>query len=151
MRRLAPLAVALALAVAGCDGDYDGGAPRPERPEQVVRAWIAALNAGDFDRAAGLFARGAIVEQTQQVRLPDRAAAEAFNRGLPCRADVTDIEGEGGRLLADFRLREGRDGQCAEGGSAQVRFVIRDGKIREWRQIPSRPIAPGEIAGLPAS
>jgi hypothetical protein len=69
----------------------------------------------------------------------------AFNRGLPCRADVTGVrKATSGSTVARFALREGRTGECADGGSASVRFVIRDRKIEEWRQIPERaPRPPG--------
>jgi hypothetical protein len=48
--------------------------------------------------------------------------------------------------IAAFSLREGRTGQCEEGGSARVRFVIRDGEIEEWRQLPTPPVPRGDVA-----
>jgi hypothetical protein len=142
VRRAAILALLLA---AGCGGSGDGDEkrePASRSDEQVIRGWIAALNASRFDRAADYFARGAIVEQAEVFRLDTRVEAIVFNRGLPCRADVTDIEREKGSTLAAFRLREGRGGLCAEGGRARVRFVIRGGLIREWRQLPEEPPGP---------
>jgi hypothetical protein len=143
VRRIAILALLVAAGCGGGSGDDDRmPGPAPRSDEQVIRGWIAALNASRFDRAADYFARGAIVEQAEVFRLDPRVDAIVFNRGLPCRGDVTDIEREKGSTLAAFRLREGRAGRCAEGGSARVRFVIRQGLIREWRQLPEEPSGP---------
>jgi hypothetical protein len=145
--RLALLAVLL-LALTGC-GD-DGEQPAPDRgDERVIRGWSKAVNAGQYERAASFFAPGAVVEQQSEFRLRDREAAEFFNRTLPCRADVTGVEDEGRTSLATFRLREGREGECGpgdgEGEIAKVRFLIRDGQIREWRQLPQEPAPEGEV------
>ena len=51
MRPLAALALGILAIAVGCGG---AGA---ESPETVVREWSDALNAGDNDRAADLFAR----------------------------------------------------------------------------------------------
>ncbi|MEA2374752.1 MAG: hypothetical protein QOD53_1215 [Thermoleophilaceae bacterium] len=151
--------VLVATALGGCAGSRDTspparpdsaaagrGSPRAAGNEGVIRGWIAALNAGRFERAAGYFAPGAVIQQGQAVRLASHRALVAFNRSLPCRADVTSIVREGRALLASIRLREGRGGACKEGGSAQVRFVIRQGRIREWRQLPAAPRVPGTAA-----
>ena len=76
------------------------------------------------------------------MRLGDRDAAIAFNRSLPCKADVTDVEDEGDTVLAAFRLRDGPGGPCD--GAARVRFRFRDGKFSEWRQLaePAQPEGP---------
>lgn len=138
MRRAA--ATVAVLALVGCAGDGSGN----PSDEEVIRAWVEAVSEGDFAAAADRFAEGAIVEQREGVRLPDRAAAIAFNRGLPCRAELTEAETAGEEAtVGTFDLSEGRSGQCAEGGVARVRFVIRDGLIHEWRQLPER--APGEL------
>jgi len=158
--RAAVIAAAAALILGGCSvGDGDDGADRPggEAPSAdkraqprkgesgeaaAIRAWSGALNDGDFDRAASYFAPNAIVEQTQEIRLADREAAVAFNRSLPCKADVTDVEDEGDTVVAAFRLRGGAGGPCE--GSARVRFTFRDGKFSEWRQLagPEQPEGP---------
>lgn len=153
-----PFAAAVALAVAaiaiGCGGAGPGdpttkgeagprGSPSEALPptqggdEAVIRGWNDAVNGGDYDRAAAYFARDALVVQVAPIRLETRADAEAFNRSLPCRADITDIEPDDDSTLAAFELREGRTGECEEGGAARVRFVIADGKIEQWRQLPA--------------
>ncbi len=142
--------LALLAGLTGCGGS-DGGrgdepGPAPQGDERVIRGWNDAVNAGDFERAADYFERRAIVEQQGEIRLNTPADAEAFSRSLPCRSDVTDVDSEDGSSIAAFRLREGRDGGCAAGGTARVRFVIRDGKIREWRQLPEAPAPEGEQA-----
>ena len=122
--------------------------PRAGEPEEAeqIRAWSIANNAGQFDRAASYFAPNALIEQVTESRLPDREAAIAFNKSLPCRADVTDVEAEGDSFVAAFELSAGRGGGRACGGNARVRFRFRDGKFSEWRQL-GEPAAPqGEIA-----
>lgn len=136
-RALALAALAFAgLAFAGCGGGSDG----PPSDEEVIRGWVEALNDGDYSGAADRFAEGAIVEQAEEIRLVDRAAVIAFNRSLPCRADLIDVSDEDGGTLGSFSLREGRTGECAEGGMAEVLFVIKDGLIEEWRQLPAAPL-----------
>jgi hypothetical protein len=139
----------LALTAAACGGaDESPGRDRPATPsdERVIRQWSASVNRGDYDRAADLFADGAVVEQVTEVRLETHDDAVAFNRGLPCRADVTDVEEQEDGALAAFELREGRTGECGEGGRARVLFVISDGEIEEWRQLPALPAPEGDTA-----
>ena len=138
------------LALAGCDSGSDdeaatAPAPREDEPGygRVIRDWSKAINAERYDRAASFFAPGAIVEQGREFRLADREAAVVFNRTLPCKADVTDVDGEGDSLLAAFRLREGPGGSCD--GSARVRFRFRNGKFTEWRQLPEAEAPPGGV------
>jgi hypothetical protein len=156
-------AVLLVVTLAGCDLSSDseereerlGTERRPAAPaagksteERVIRGWVEALNAGEYERAADFFARGAVVEQIVEARLTDRKSAIAFNRGLPCRADLTDVEDEGRSVLGAFRLREGRrpGTESCKNGEARVRFVIRRGKIREWRQLPGSSLPEVRIA-----
>jgi cytochrome c oxidase assembly factor CtaG len=141
-RAAAPLA-ALALAavlLVGCGG----GEERSD--EKVIRGWVEAVSEGRYERAADYFAPNAVVEQGREFRLRDREAAIFFNRTLPCRATLTEVEERGEATLGRFRLREGPDGQCGQGAgdSAEVRFVIREGLIREWRQLPERAAPEGE-------
>jgi len=160
MKRLAAVALSLA-AVGGCGSQEEprlgeGGDVAPAPPvadqsadERVIREWNTAVNLGEYEQAADLFERGAVVEQLEEIELTTRADAIAFNRSLPCRSDVTDVKEESSSTLAAFSLREGRTGGCEEGGSARVRFVIRDGLIREWRQLSSPAAPPGETAATP--
>jgi hypothetical protein len=164
MSRGAVAGAALALVLAGCGDDAGideqrrqgdaaaadrrgGPAPGQGEHERVIRGWNQAVNLGRYDRAADFFAPDAVVEQLVEITLDTRADAIAFNRSLPCRADVTDVEREDAdSTIAAFSLREGRTGECEEGGSARVRFVIRDGEIEEWRQLPTPPAPRGQVA-----
>lgn len=162
MSRPLALLAAAALALAGCGGGGDkpdragSGGTRTEQPGPkakakagepaeagAIRAWIAALNAGKYRRAADFFAKGAIVEQSREIRLKDRAAAIAFNLSLPCRADVTEVKDEGRTVIAAFRLRDGPRARC-DGGNARVRFRFRGGKFAEWRQLAEPGAPPGQ-------
>ena len=137
----AVVASAAVLCLAGCGG---GGAEGVDG-EQAIRDWIAALNSERYERAASFFAKDGIVEQAREIRLEDRRDAIAFNRSLPCKADVTDVDDEGATLIAAFRLRGGGPGGC-DGGSARVRFRFRDGKFSEWRQLAEPQAPPGAAA-----
>ena len=147
MRRVAVVA---AVVLTGCAAGGEDQAPQPQprvSDETRIRSWSTALNAGNYEQAAGYFARGAIVEQTQEIRLINREAAIVFNRSLPCRADVTGVKDEGATSLASFRLKRGPGGPCS--GRARVRFTIERGKFTEWRQLPEpgdRPAPPGDSA-----
>ena len=159
MRPAVLICAAALLAGAGCGGASESE-PEPASPsevgappasdqgadEQVIRGWSEAVNRGDYEAAADFFADGAVVEQLTETRLETHAEAVAFNRSLPCRADVTDVEEGEESSLAAFVLREGRSGECGEGGSARVRFVISDGEIDEWRQLPPAPEPDGDTA-----
>lgn len=137
------LLACLAVAFVGCDSG-DDGEPRRAAGERegtgirseegrVIRDWLLALERSDYAHAASYFARDAIVDQGDPIRLRTRTAARAFNASLPCRADLTALEDEGRTVLATFKLRVGPGGPCA--GQVRVRYTIRDGKFTEWRQL----------------
>jgi hypothetical protein len=141
----------VSLALAACDLSSEGG----ERPQtvatspysyeaRVIRGWLLALDRMDYTGAAYYFAPGAIIDQGHPYRLPDEAAARAFNASLPCRADLIHLEHEVHTVLASFRLRGGPGGPCS--GVVKVRYTIRDGKFTEWRQLPSEEPPAGDPA-----
>jgi hypothetical protein len=147
VRRATLALVAATFVLASCGGTSGGGHVRSRPDAAVIRAWSRALNGGDYRRAASYFAPGAIVEQVEEIRVPDRRAAIAFNRSLPCRADITDIEDEGLTTLASFHLREGPGGPGAScDGTARVRFRLHEGRFTEWRQLPEPPAPSGQTA-----
>jgi hypothetical protein len=156
-RVLALLAV-LAIALSGCSlggggDDKDSQAKKPtatatgpeappgrrlhgEPPEAAaIRGWSRQLNEGHFEQAASFFARNAIVQQGDVIRLRDRKAAVAFNESLPCHADVTDVQREGHSIVAAFQLRPGKGPRTSCDSSARVRFRFAHGKFTEWRQL----------------
>ncbi|MGZ4202984.1 MAG: hypothetical protein ACXVRH_13100 [Thermoleophilaceae bacterium] len=148
MGRLPAAAVVSGLLLAACGGGHHQqvastpAAPRsiPVRPgdERVIRGWNMAENAGDYQRAGRYFARGAFVIQSYILQLQDQRDAVEWNSSLPCRADITFIQGEQATTLVSFTLRQGPTGKCKGGGTAQVRFTIRAGRIQQWRQLPEQ-------------
>jgi hypothetical protein len=146
--RAAAVVLAAAL-LAGCGGGGGGDKPAPQRRSDraIIAAWLDALNARDYDRAAGFFAKGAIVDQGQPVRLPDRAAAREFNSSLPCKGKLTVVKDEGRTTLGTFTLSAGSGGPGSNcDGSATVRFTIESGRFTKWRQLPQAPAVPGSEA-----
>ena len=123
------LAVAV-LIVAACGG----GEPSPE---SVVRAWSQAVNSGDDDTAARLFAEGARVVQENRVRrLETYADALAWNAALPCSGRIVALRTSGESVRAIYLLgtREGKE--CdGRGERTQTLINVRDGKIVLWHQL----------------
>ena len=126
---LASAALVVVLA-AGCGG----GSPSPE---SVVRAWSKALNAGDNEGAADLFATGAeVVQGTSVVHFRSHSEAVAWNAGLPCSGRIVSLTRDGPTVSATFLLGDRAASPCdAPGQTAKAVFRIRDGKIVLWHQI----------------
>jgi ketosteroid isomerase-like protein len=127
-----PVAVTLvALVVAsGCGG----GDPSPE---SVVRAWSQALNSGDNEAAADLFAPGAEVIQGVRFTLDTKRDAIAFNEALPCSGEIVELVTEGDSVRATFRLGDRPASRCdAPGAEVDAAFRVRKGKIVLWHQLP---------------
>jgi ketosteroid isomerase-like protein len=138
-----PIASVIALACAGCGSVSDAG---------VIRSWARALTAGDLDRAASYFSLPAIVENgTPPVRITSRAQAREFNQLLPCGARLLATARHGAYVYATFRLTNRVGGDCASGTGAiaATAFLIRDGKIVQWRRLAS-PGQPTPEAPPPA-
>jgi limonene-1,2-epoxide hydrolase len=123
--------------VAGCGG---GSAS----PSHVVRAWSGALNAGDNDAAADLFAPGAeVVQEGVVTRLRTHADAVAWNAGLPCSGTIVSLSTNGPVVRATFLLGDRRTSRCdGPGRRATAIFRVREGKIVLWHQVPAEPVAP---------
>ena len=102
-----------------------------------MRAWSEAVNAGDNEAAAGLFARGARVVQAGRVRtLETHAEAIAWNAGLPCSGRVVSIATRGDTATATFLLGDRETRHCDGPGSrATALFRVRDGRIVLWHQL----------------
>lgn len=125
------LAVACGLVCAGCGSANDVG---------VIRNWARALTAGHLDRAASYFALPAVVQNgTPPVRITTRAQAREFNQLLPCGARLITNARHGMYIYATFRLTERVGGDCGAGAGAiaATAFLIRDGRIVEWRRLPN--------------
>jgi limonene-1,2-epoxide hydrolase len=126
-------------------GDADPEAKR------VIGAWVNALREGDVEGAASYFAIPSIAENGPVlVRIRSEADAVAFNESLPCGAELIRAEGQGDFTTATFELTERPGpGTCGQGTgeTASTAFVIRDGKIVEWRRVGVEvPADPGQAA-----
>jgi limonene-1,2-epoxide hydrolase len=115
-----------------------GPAQAAEKPATVVRAWSAALNRNDNEHAARLFAHGArVVQPGVDVRLRSHALAVAFNNALPCAGRIVALEVQGDRATATFVLGQRPKHRCdGPGQKAAALFVVRNGKIVRWEQVP---------------
>jgi hypothetical protein len=106
---------------------------------QVINGWVSALRHGDVDAAAGFFALPSVAENGPiLVRIRSTQDAVRFNESLPCGARLIRAESAGEFTTATFRLTERPGpGSCGPGtGSiAKTSFVIRDGKIAQWRRV----------------
>jgi hypothetical protein len=146
------LALTVSLALASCGGGGDltiagdgessnvpGGANSAD--VQVIEAWVGALDHGDLDAAASYFALPSVAENGPlALHITTRGQARAFNATLPCGAHVIRASSAGHFTTATFRLgeRPGR-GLCGPGSGslAKTAFVIRAGKIVQWRRVGS--------------
>src|SRR6478736_10135374 len=82
MRLIAAVALAALLAVAPASAAL-------KTPAQVVRAWSAALNRGDNEAAANLFAKNAVVAQpSYTLPLKTHKLAVLWNKSLPCKGRI---------------------------------------------------------------
>jgi limonene-1,2-epoxide hydrolase len=135
--RIAVHAAVLALLLSGCGG----GAMTPE---EVVRAWSRALNGGDNEAAADLFAPGAQVIQGGRVlRLSTHADAVGWNASLPCSGRIVELTTDEDTVTATFLLDDRPASACdAPGARATAAFEVEDGRIVLWHQLDSAP-APG--------
>ena len=134
--------LALVAVLAGCDsGSSDEHGTKTDEG-RLIRDWLMALNNGDYNHAADFFAPRALVDQGIPYRLRGRAAAKLFNSGLPCRGELVEVEDEGERVLATFRLRDGPGGSCD--GFVKVRFAFRDGRFSEFLQLEQDAPGPAE-------
>ena len=169
----APIVAVLALAVAACGGGGDDGPRRAATPAPsasatptatpdevaapdpadvaVVRDWADTLRHGRARAAARYFAVPSVVANgTAPLKLESRAAAEFFNRTLPCGARLLDTEPAArGFFIATFRLTERPGpGRCGSGtgGTARTAFRVRDGRITEWLRVQDIPDAPETLS-----
>jgi limonene-1,2-epoxide hydrolase len=131
---LAPLLVALA----GCGGGEAS-------PQSVVRAWSEAVNTGDNEGAARLFADGARVVQGEEVRRLDSfAEARAWNSSLPCSGRILSLTEREDTVRVTFVLGERPEKTCdGPGERALALFRVEDGKIVLWHQL-ERSLQPPE-------
>ncbi|MBV8065185.1 MAG: nuclear transport factor 2 family protein [Actinobacteria bacterium] len=113
-------------------------APPPPTPAAIVRAWSTALNANDNAAAAKLFAPNAeVIQPPLAARLTSPGLAKAFNASLPCAGTIVKITVHGDRATATFVLGHRPGHTCTgKGQKAAAVFVVHDGKIVLWEQVP---------------
>ena len=126
------LVAAFALGLSSCGGTEPS-------PEAIVESWSQAVNAGDNEAAAALFADGAVVIQGDRrstLAGPDEAIA--FNASLPCGGKIVEQSLAGDEVTTTFTLTRRPERTCdGTGESAVALFRIADGKITLWHQLPS--------------
>jgi hypothetical protein len=134
----ARLAATLLMALlAACGGGKSS-------PESVVRAWSKALNAGDNQGAADLFAPNAeIVQGPVVLRLRTHADAVVWNAGLPCSGKIVALSTRGATVTATFLLGNRPTSACdGPGHRTTAVFRIHGGKIVLWHHVPSAASPP---------
>ncbi|HEY6962618.1 MAG TPA: hypothetical protein VI408_12070 [Gaiellaceae bacterium] len=136
MRLAATLIAALALTACGSH--------TPRTPEQVARAWSAALDRADNEAAAKLFAAGATIVQNDSLTLATHRDAVAWNAALPCGGRITRVLPHGASsVIVVFQLTERPGHTCdAPGQDAAALFKVAHGKIVLWFQTAPPPAAP---------
>jgi limonene-1,2-epoxide hydrolase len=150
--RIAALGVAGAMLAGGCgEGESDlpprvrpappidaKAVPPPRESVRVIRRWADALRRGDVRAAARLFALPSIVQLEPggpELRITKRRHAVAFQRVLPCGATVVRADREGRYVTVLLRLTQRPGDRCdAPGTTVRTAFLVRDGRIAEWRR-----------------
>ena len=135
------------ITLAGCGGgggSESGGEPKVAGDAdpgdvRVIDAWVTALRRGDVDAAARYFAIPSVAENgSLLIHIRNLDDARRFNESLPCGARLVRAETQGQFTTATFRLTERPGpGICGPGtgGAAKTSFVIRHGRIVEWRRV----------------
>jgi hypothetical protein len=136
------------MALAACGGDSSESTTSGARTTpgdavpadvEVIDGWVTSLRHGDVDAAADYFAIPSVAENGPiLVRIRSVEDAVRFNESLPCGARLIRAESAGEFTTATFRLTERPGpGLCGPGtgGVAKTSFVIRDGKIAQWRRV----------------
>ena len=122
----------LVLALTAC------GSHKAATPQQVARAWSAALNSDDNKAAAALFAKDAKVIQDDVVVLHSHDDALEWNRLLPCGGTILAVTLQRtDEVLVTFQLKE-RPGHACDGPGQEAAavFQVEHGKIVLWHQVP---------------
>ncbi|HEX6491327.1 MAG TPA: nuclear transport factor 2 family protein [Gaiellaceae bacterium] len=128
------LGLAIVLATSGCSST-------PPSAGSVVRAWSEALNTGDNEAAAKLFAPGAEIVQARLVlHLATHQQAVAWNTALPCSGTIVSIVEHGDTARATFVLGDRQKTKCDGPGETATTIVrVRQGKIVLWQEKPIPP------------
>jgi hypothetical protein len=115
----------------------------------VITAWADTLRAGHVRKAASYFNVPVIVQNAgPAVRLTTRRQVLDFNVTLPCGAHVFRVIAGQRYTVATFVLTErpGSPGCGATGQLAATAFLLKHGKISEWRRVLVPPLGTNEAA-----
>ncbi len=154
------LMLALAVALGACGTEQDAGDPLASGSDsstiaggadhddvEIIKDWSDTLSEGDVEGAADYFSVPTVVSNgTPPISLTSRDAVEAFNRSLPCGAElVRAVPGDDGLIDATFRLKDRPGGDCGAGagGLAATAFTIEDGRITQWRRLDDLGVPSG--------
>jgi hypothetical protein len=125
---------------------------------RAITGWADELRAGHVRRAAAWFALPVVVQNASPVvRLTSESQVLEFNRELPCGAHVVRTLAGAQYTVATFVLTERphAPSRCgATGQLAATAFLLRHGKIAEWRRVlVPPPLGPASNMGgaIPAS
>lgn len=106
---------------------------------RAISGWADALRAGHVRRAAAYFDLPVLIENASPLmRLTSRKQIFEFNATLPCGAHVVKTIAGGRYTVATFVLTErpNAPSRCgATGELAAAAFLLRHGKIAEWRRV----------------
>ena len=110
----------------------------PAAVARVITRWSNELRAGHVHRAAAYFAVPSTVQNASPlIRLRSKREVFEWNRALPCGAHVVKVITGQRYSVATFVLTErpGSEGCGATGKLAATAFIVRHGKIVEWRRV----------------
>jgi hypothetical protein len=109
----------------------------------VIKGWTGALREGHVAQASRYFGLPAVVSNgTPPIRLTTRDQVRFFNRTLPCGATFDSATDTGAFVVATLVLTERPGpGRCGSGVGAEAytAFLIRRGKIVQWRRVVRPP------------
>jgi hypothetical protein len=114
MKKFSYLLIALALLTfAGCKSNATSSGPTKDAAVQTLRAFLAAVEAKDYDKAAGM------------LKLPPQVTSDDIKKGLGRILELQEISSKGIDIIAD----KGKWGKLEEvfGADRANRFVERSG------------------------
>lgn len=155
------VAAAIALATGGCGGvtrpahvvrkgPGESATAAPAGAVRVIRGWSDTLRTGAAIDAARFFALPSLLQLTPGGpvgTIRTRREVIAFDLTLPCGATLLRASRDGRYVNALFALSNRPGARCdAPGRTARTRFLIRGGKIVEWRRAADQP---GDQSAVP--
>jgi hypothetical protein len=150
MAKCSLVAAAVVLVIAGCGGGSEQTVTGVVAPNgkvtgdadpgdvKVIQGWATALRKGDVNGAATYFALPSVAQNGLLFHIRTPGEARAFNASLPCGARLVHADRQGNFTIATFSLTERPGaGTCGAGvgQTAKTAFMIRDGKIAQWRRV----------------